>query len=128
MDITSTKCRFRSSEAVRTRHTCHNYPVSARELWQLCLAYARYQSSFSLSLTKLSSVAPVDPPDFSILYHRARKTHLPHPALAIGRPHPDQDKAPARPARAGPGGLPARSARKVKQTNLAPPPRNYTSV
>lgn len=103
MDITSTKCRFRSSEAAQTRHTCHSDPVSARELWQLCLAYARYQSSFSLSLTKLSSVAPVETPGLlNSLPTRAQDT------LATVRfdrlrttpgPGPSPDAAQARPSR-----------------------------
>lgn len=100
MDITSTKCRFRSSEAAQTQHTCHNGPVSGRELWQVCLACARYQTSFSLSLLLSTPQSPHHrPPDFSILYHRARKTQLPQPALTGRNPHSDQDKPPARLAR-----------------------------
>lgn len=121
MDRTSTKCWFRSSEAAQTRHTCHNGPVWRRELWQLCLAYARYQSSFSLSLTKHS---PHATGLFISIPPRAQDT--------VATPHarrlkitPGRDKAPARPVRAAPGGLSGRAARKPKRTNSRPAPIHF---
>lgn len=90
MDTTSTKCRFLPSEAVQTRHTCHSDPVSGLELWQLCLAYARYRSSFSLSLTKYSAVAPPQTTGLlNSLPSRAQDT--------LATPRDDQPRTPTGP-------------------------------
>jgi hypothetical protein len=80
MAILSANFRFRSSEAAQTRHTCHNGPVWGRELWQVCLACARYQTSFSLSLTKYSALAPpLTPGLLNSIPPRAQDTLATHP-------------------------------------------------